>query len=157
MIGMTTKSHSSAVSDDGRQLHQHDFKVHTGHTELPGHSDSSHFEHGGDHDRELASEGIPPSRHLSKAAWQRMANSLSDLQSSGFDIGECENYLPMIERETIHPSMEAEVFHFYKHLLRRLEPDSRSSEPVEVVEAALGFVEGYEELKGLQNSVFPNK
>lgn len=78
-----------------------------------------------------------------------MANALYDLKSSGFDVGEAENYLPMIERETIHPSMEAEVFHFYKHLLRRLEPKSRSSEPAAIVEAALGFVEGYEELKGL--------
>ena len=95
-------------------------------------------------------ETIPISRHISHDTWRRMANALRVLKASGFDVGEAENYLPMIEQEVIHPSMEGEVFRFYKHLQKRLEAESQVTEPIEIVEAALGFVEGYEELKNLQ-------
>jgi hypothetical protein len=150
-----TLSHGSAVSNSGEQLHAHGFVVHTGHTYLPGRSDSAAFNHRASHEPPSPeAAAVPPSRPLPTPTWQRMANALSDLKDTGFDVGEAENYLPMMEAQAIHPAMETEVFHFYQHLLRRLEPEARSSEPVAVVEAALGFVEGYQELKGLK--AFPH-
>lgn len=78
-----------------------------------------------------------------------MAAALNTLIVTGFDVGEAENYLSMIEMHAIHPAMEWNVYRFYKHLLHRLDPEVRNTEPVSVVEAALVFVEGYEELKGI--------
>lgn len=134
------------MRDDGTQLHDHDFVVHTGHNILKGHSDSKTFKHGSD---PVQSEGVPPSRDIPADTWGRMVNSLLTLKSSGFDVGDAEHILPMVESHTIHPAMEGDVFKFYQHLLRRLEPAARETEPVSIVEAALGFVEGYEELKAI--------
>ena len=123
----------------------HDFVVHTGHSTLLGRGDEYHRSHA----EEKEAETIPASREIGRHTWEKMVHALKSLKQTGFDVGETETYLPMFEMHVIHPAMEADIFKFYKHLLRRLEPDARISEPVHVVEAALGFVEGYEELKSI--------
>lgn len=112
-----------------------------------GHSDISRTAERKERNDEISK--IPVSRPVPHDTWVRMANSLRTLKSSGFDVGEAEQYLPMIETYAIHPAMEGEMFNFYKHLLRRLTPEARMTEPGNIVEAALAFVCGYEELKNI--------
>lgn len=141
-------SHASALSATGAQIHPHDFRVHTSHSTERGHGDAIYnMRH---HEKEVDCDvKVPASKHVPDETWNKMAACLQTLVKTGFDVGQAENFLPMIEDGAIHPSLECELFHFYKHMLHRLEPEARSTEPVAVVEAVLGFVEGYEELKSI--------
>jgi 4a-hydroxytetrahydrobiopterin dehydratase len=85
----------------------------------------------------------------STETWNHMLHALTILSDAGYDKTESEYYKPMIQQGLIYPDVEEGLFYFYKHLLHRLTPEWRKSEPPGVVGAALEFVEGYEAVKGI--------
>lgn len=116
-----------------------------------------HHQHGQDYfnSAPIANSIVPAS--LSYPAddvkiWDVMVMAMTDLIERGFDVGNCEAYLPMMEAHTIFPDMESDIFSFYQHLQRRVTPEWQLTEPMEVVATAQQFIEAYEALKGIKHA-----
>ena len=81
--------------------------------------------------------------------WSEMAEALRVLRDLGFDSSEADFFLPTIEAGYIHPDAEAPLYHFYRHLLKRISQEWVPTEPATVVSACRQFVSGYEKIKDI--------
>jgi hypothetical protein len=120
------------------------------HADQQVYPDKNHLQHGQDHIYRAPKEFTRRSSSTaSPETWSHMVHALKVLKDMYFDRAETDMYLPMFEEQRIHPDMEDQVYHFYKHLIHRLTPEYREKEPVPVVAASLEFIEAYETLKGI--------
>jgi hypothetical protein len=115
-----------------------------------------HTQHGQDMDTN-GDTAVPPSRDVDDRVWYQMTSALTDLMTRGYDVGLAEAYMPMLEAHEIPLNMEAPLYRFYQHLMRRAAPKWSSEEPMEVVACVRQFLAAYEALKGINNKKAYNR
>jgi hypothetical protein len=138
-------SHSDTLRNDGTRLHSHSFRVQGHHAPLGDSEVKHHMEHlhefnDSNHIR-MNLRGTSPDEL--KRGFALMVRGLETYQRLGYDVGLCEEFLPMLEHNTVIPGYSEDLQKAYKHIKQRGSKDWADNEPREIVDATEEFVQGY--------------
>lgn len=133
-----------AFNRDGSRMHNHVFRVHTGHTAPIGDSEIGHtMEHIKYNHEHMHHINTQADMHEVSAGFDLLVRSLQVCLHHGYDHGICETLLPMLEEKTVHDSMYDEMKSAHAHFKHRVS-DWVKEEPRAIVDASHDFLRGYE-------------
>jgi hypothetical protein len=142
--------HSKAISHEdmhsSKLLHSHDFKIHTGHEVIAGHSDIPHSKESSYTQFETENQhsfAHRPTREQEDAAWCDLTEALYQLRHENYDTMITQCLIPMAEDHRIYSGREDDFKHAYAHFQRRLDPSWNVNEPRVITEACQHFVRSY--------------
>ena len=138
-------SHSETRRSDGSLLHSHSFRVQGHHaplgdSEVHHHMDHLHEFNDSNHVR-VNLKGSSPAELM--RGFALMVAGLQTFQRLGFDVGLCEEFLPMLEANTVIPGYSEDLKKAYQHIKRRLSTEWAADEPRDILDASEEFVQGY--------------
>lgn len=146
--------HSETRRSDGSLLHTHSFKVSKAHVAPLGDSEVLHnmdhlHEFNDSNHVRVNLRGLPPADL--KRGFALMVHGLETYERLGYEVGMCEEFLPMFDQNTIIPGYSEDLKKAYLRVKHR-GGDWSDREPQEIVEASQEFLEGY----GLVSKVYVN-